>query len=74
MIVPGLSGLSWSPNQPLTLGDNYTWWVGVVGSQAIAWSSALSFRVAPIAVGPSGPGAGSLPTFTWKRRHRRGLL
>jgi hypothetical protein len=63
--VSNLMGTSWSPSQPLTLGDNYTWWVGAVQGQTTAWDSALSFRIAPTGNGPSGTIATSLPAFTW---------
>src|SRR4029077_3649556 len=65
VVVPNLTGTSWSPSQPLTLGDNYTWWVGAVQGQTTAWDSPLSFRIAPVGSSPSGTIATNLPVFSW---------
>src|SRR5262249_32636447 len=56
-----------SPSQPLTLGDNYTWWVGAVQGQIVAWSNALNFRIAPTASAPGGTIVTTLPTFLWNK-------
>jgi hypothetical protein len=60
-----VSGTSFTPAQPLTLGDTYVWWVAAVNSQGSGWDSALTFRIAPTASGPSGAIGTILPTFAW---------
>jgi hypothetical protein len=62
---PNITGTSWTPPQALTLGDNYTWWVGSVQGQTIAWSTAVGFVIQPTAIGPSGAISTTLPTFSW---------
>jgi hypothetical protein len=64
-MVPNVTGTSWTPTPPLTLGDNYTWWIGAVNGQSIGWDSALTFLIAPTGSGPSGTIATNLPTFAW---------
>jgi hypothetical protein len=65
-VTPTVAGMSWTPSQPLNLGDQYTWWVGAInGNGTIAWDSALSFRVAPVGSGPSGVIGTNVPTFSW---------
>jgi hypothetical protein len=66
-LFASLSGTSWSPSQPLTLGDSYTWWVGAVRGQTVAWSTALNFRIAPTASAPGGTITTTLPTFVWNK-------
>jgi hypothetical protein len=63
--VPNLTDTSWTPAQPLTLGDSYIWWVGAVEGQTVAWDNSLTFVIEPTASGPSGIIATDLPTFSW---------
>ncbi len=65
VVTPIPTGTSWTPSQPLTLGDSFVWWAGAVNGQTTAWSSSLTFRIAPTASGPSGTIATGLPTFSW---------
>ncbi len=53
-VVANLAGPSWTPAQPLVLGDKYTWWLGVVQGQSTTWNSGLDFRIAPTGTGASG--------------------
>ena len=63
---PTVAGTSWTPTQPLNLGDKYVWWVGAIGPHGnIAWNVGQTFRIAPTASGPSGTVATLLPTFAW---------
>jgi len=65
-VTPTLTGTSWTPTQPLNLGDKYVWWVGAIGPNGkIAWNVGQTFRIAPTPSGPSGTIATLLPTFTW---------
>src|SRR5262249_33248335 len=64
-LISALTGISWTPATPLTLGDNYTWWVGAVQGQTVAWSSALNFKIMPTGSGPSGTIATNVPVFSW---------
>jgi hypothetical protein len=65
VVIPNLTSTSWSPSQPLALGDNYTWWVGAASGQAVAWDGALNFRIAPTATAPSGAVGVTTPVFAW---------
>lgn len=64
-VVPNLSGNSWTPPQPLTLGDMYTWWIGAVHGQTTSWNDGNDFRIAPTAAGPSDTIGTAMPAFTW---------
>ncbi len=44
VIVPNLNTTTWTPTQPLALGDKYVWWIGAVNGQTIAWDNPLSFQ------------------------------
>jgi hypothetical protein len=45
-IVPNLTGTSWVPTKPLTVGDNYGWWIGAVTSTGLVdWGTPLYFAV-----------------------------
>jgi hypothetical protein len=65
-----VTGTSWLPAAPLTLGDSYRWWVRAVDSvnSPGPWSSSLIFVAyalpATSLIGPSGS-SGPLPTFSW---------
>lgn len=64
--VPNLAGTSWTPTAALTLGHQYMWWVGAVGTDgSTAWNDGLAFTIAPLASGPRGTLTTSLPIFTW---------
>ena len=62
-----VSGTSWTPSQPLNMGDSFVWWVGAVGAgNKIGWDTPLSFTTPTVtAIGPSGPITSVLPTFSW---------
>ncbi len=65
-VSPIITDSSWTPAQPLNVGDNYTWWVGAVSvSGTIGWSSGQSFSVAAVAASLSGTIATTSPSFTW---------
>ncbi len=59
------SSASTTQAQSLTIGHTYTWWIGAVQGQHVAWSAGLTFTVLVTAIGPSGPLATALPTFSW---------
>jgi hypothetical protein len=66
-----ITGTTWTPTTPLTLGDSFAWWVRSYPAQGSPspWSAMLKFTVALLATPvPLGPTAGALvttPTFTW---------
>ena len=65
-VTPIVTGNSWSPAQPLNLGDNYIWWVGAVGSNGkVAWNIGQAFTIASAANNLSGIISTLLPSFTW---------
>ena len=66
IINPIVTGASWTPSQPLNVGDQYVWAVGAMdGGPHIGWSSVQSFTIAPTGSGPSGVIATLQPTFSW---------
>ena len=65
VVIPNLTSTTWTPPQPLALGDNYRWWVAAVQGQTTAWSGGLNFISAATPTSPSGASASDQPTFTW---------
>lgn len=63
--LSNVTGTSWTPTQPFTVGDNYTWWAGAVLGDTTLWGDGLTFTIAPTASAPSGTVATTAPTFTW---------
>jgi hypothetical protein len=64
----GLTGTSWTPSTPLTVGHSYRWWVQAVNANAHQWSASQDFTVTPPPPTPQTPSGavGTLqPTFTW---------
>jgi hypothetical protein len=66
-----VTGTTWTPAAPLTVGDSYVWWVrGISGNQVSgAWCTGTTVTVQPLntptGLVPSGPGQGTTPTFSW---------
>jgi uncharacterized repeat protein (TIGR01451 family) len=65
--ITDLAGTSYTPAQPLLVGDNYTWYAAAVSPdlQVTVWSAAQNFSIAPVAGSPSGTITNRLPTFNW---------
>jgi hypothetical protein len=66
-----VAGTSWSPNQALTTGNSYVWWVRALAANGTAspWSNSLAFSVqqlaAPTPIVPAGTVTSATPTFSW---------
>ena len=67
MMSATVAGTTWTPSQPLMLGDHYLWSVGAIGTGGtITWSTPLTFTIATVtSIGPSGIISTLLPTFSW---------
>jgi uncharacterized repeat protein (TIGR01451 family) len=67
MSVANLAGTSYTPAQPLLVGDSYIWYAAAVSfnGSATVWSAGQNFTIAPVAAGPAGTITSQLPTFAW---------
>jgi hypothetical protein len=68
--VQNISGTTYTPSTPLTLGDTYEWWVraNLTGGTS-PWSGGTVFSIAalpaPTLIAPGGNISDRMPTFSW---------
>jgi hypothetical protein len=68
---PNLSGTSFTPATPLTIGHQYTAWIKAftASGQSGGWSQPLTFSIIattpPALIAPTGSSTSTLPTITW---------